>query len=146
MELEIRSATASDIPEVERLVRELALLEGLMLQFPPGFAAGYLSHPETEVLLARENGQVVGLLSCWTHPNLFHAGLVCLIEELIVVGDARNRGVGAGLLEAAVRFAQQRGCAEISVSTLPSNQGALKFYRRHGFTDEALLLERHFQA
>ena len=39
--------------------------------------------------------------------------------------------------------AAQAGCAEVSVSTMAGNEGAIRFYRAHGMVDEAVLLERH---
>jgi ribosomal protein S18 acetylase RimI-like enzyme len=36
-------------------------------------------------------------------------------------------------------------CAEVSVSTMPSNSKAIEFYKAHGMTDEAVLLEKHFE-
>jgi len=144
MEIEIRAAETADWMEVERLVEELALMDGVKPAFPPGFTAAYIEDPQTEVLLAFRDGRAVGLLSCWIHPNLYHAGLVCQIEELVVLEGERGQGTGSRLIEAAVRLAERRGCAEISVSTSLSNHAAAKLYRRHSFTDEALLLERHF--
>ena len=50
------------------------------------------------------------------------------------------------MLGEAIRRAGDQGCAEISPSVMASNAEALRFYRRHGFEDEALLLEHHFPA
>jgi ribosomal protein S18 acetylase RimI-like enzyme len=36
------------------------------------------------------------------------------------------------------------GCVEVSVSALTENVGARRFYRAHGLTDDAVLLEKHF--
>lgn len=144
MEIEIRAAETADWLDVERLVEELVQMEGEKPQFPPGFTAAYLEDPQTVALLAVRDGRTVGMLSCWIHPNLYHAGLVCQIEELIVLEGERGQGTGSRLIETAARLAERRGCAEISVSTSLSNHGAVKLYHRHGFTDEALLLERHF--
>jgi hypothetical protein len=37
-------------------------------------------------------------------------------------------------------------CAEVSVSTMPDNQEAIRFYNKLGLVDEAIFLERHLQA
>jgi ribosomal protein S18 acetylase RimI-like enzyme len=29
---------------------------------------------------------------------------------------------------------------------MPNNQGAIRFYKKHGLVDEAVLLERHLKA
>jgi ribosomal protein S18 acetylase RimI-like enzyme len=42
-----------------------------------------------------------------------------------------------------VQRARAHGCAEVSLGVMKGNQDALRFYQRHGFEDDALLLERH---
>lgn len=74
-----------------------------------------------------------------------HAAGSGLIEELIVSGSARGRGAGSALLADLLRRLAAAGCAEVSVSTMPDNEGAKRFYRSHGLVDEAVFLEKHFQ-
>jgi ribosomal protein S18 acetylase RimI-like enzyme len=64
-----------------------------------------------------------------------------MIEELVVQAGCRSRGVGSMLVKALVAEARTRCCAEVAVSTMPANQGAVRFYTHLGFVDEALLLE-----
>ena len=90
--------------------------------------------------------EVLGLVSFSFRPSLYHAADTCLVDELVVQPHARSKGIGALLLDEAIRLAGDHGCAEISLSVMASNAEALRFYRRHGFEDEALLLEHHFPA
>ena len=108
------------------------------------YARRYLDGAGNGVLLAERDGQVAGLLSYSLRPSLYHAGEACLIEELVVAGQAQSRGIGSALVRALLERLAGRGCVEASVSTLPGNTRAIAFYRRHGFTDEAVFLERHF--
>ena len=149
--IEIRPAAPHDSPDIVRLVKELAGDEPCDLT--EEFAREYLAFPGCGILLAQETaagatsktGRVLGMLSYSIRPNLFHAGNGCLIEELVVKGDARGRGVGGLLVDAILQIAESLGCEEISVSTMPDNTGAIRFYKSHGFEDEAVYLERHFQ-
>jgi len=100
--------------------------------------------PGANILIAEEDQEAVGFVSYWIRPNLYHAGMVCLIEELITRSGYRSRGIGSKLLTEVIRRAREIGCVEISVSTLTTNEAAVRFYRRHGLTDESLLLEQHF--
>lgn len=145
MQILIRDAAAKDATEVVRLTRELAQAEGESTLISPEYVVRYLSHPGCCILLAELGGQVVGLLSYSIRPDLYHAADCCLIEELIVGEQARRQGVGSVLVQEAIRRAAQGRCAEISVSTMPDNLAALRFYRRHGLVDEAILLERHLE-
>jgi ribosomal protein S18 acetylase RimI-like enzyme len=67
-----------------------------------------------------------------------------LIEELVVSANWRGHGIGSALMNALLRHLRKQGCAEVSVTTMPDNAGAIRFYQSHGLTDEALYLEKHF--
>ncbi len=55
-----------------------------------------------------------------------------LIAALFVAADARGRGVGSALLEAA----QARRPEGLALWTFAANAGARRFYARHGFIEE----------
>ena len=104
----------------------------------------FLAQPRCHVLLADFSGEILGLLSYLLRPDLYHGGDTAYITELIVSEKARDQGVGSALLEALFRRLESMGVAEVSVSTMPDNEGAIKFYKRHGMVDEAVYLEKHF--
>jgi len=97
-----------------------------------------------QVLLAEDEGQVVGLLSLTFRHTLFHVAPTALIDELVVEQDHRRRGVGQQLMVEAIERCRAAGCREIEVSTERSNKTAQKFYRQHGFSHEAVLFELEF--
>ena len=109
------------------------------------YAQIYLSFPDRGILLAEQAGDVIGLLSYSIRPDLYHAAPTALIEELVVSAAARGQGVGSALLQAAEEALHEAGCVEISVSVMPGNQHAIRFYRAHGLTDEAVYLEKHLE-
>jgi ribosomal protein S18 acetylase RimI-like enzyme len=140
MSINIRDAGPEDAAAIVRLIAEL----GGQSPVTKEYVESYLSFPGSGVLLAEEGDQTIGLLSYSVRPNLYHAGDSCLIEELIVHEPARGRGVGSALMSELFRRLISTGCAEVSVSTMPGNQRAIKFYKYHGLIDEAILLEKHF--
>ncbi len=142
--IEIRAAGPADAAEVVRLVKELAENQNETCPLRDEIVQAYLKFPGCGILLACTGRQVLGMLSYNIRPNLYHAADSCLIEELIVKTGVRAQGIGGMLVSAIMKMAEERGCAEISVSTMPDNQGAIRFYHRHGFGDEAVYLERHF--
>lgn len=145
MPYEIRPATPTDAPAVVRLIKELAAESGGQSPLKEDDVVRYLENPAAHILLACSGSLVVGLASYLFHHNLYHAGKVCLVEELIVNWGHRNRGVGSALLQKVLSEAREAGCAEISLSTETKNQAALRFYRRLGFDYEAVYLEKHFE-
>jgi ribosomal protein S18 acetylase RimI-like enzyme len=140
----VRKAIPKDASAIASLVE--ALRRSLNEPGATGedYVATYLGAPANHILVAERSGRVLGMLSYSHRPSLYHAADCCTIEELVVAPEARGQGVGSRLLEEVLRQAEAAGCAEVSVSALADNSGALAFYRRHGLVDEALLLERHF--
>jgi ribosomal protein S18 acetylase RimI-like enzyme len=142
----VREATQQDSASIVLLINQLAAADAEKYPIDSNYVEFYLRQPGCNVLVAEEAGSIVGLLSFSIRPNLYHASPVCLVEELIVSEPSRRHGIGGELLEAAITRARLSGCAEISVTTMPDNTGAMDFYRRHGLTDEAVYLEMHFLA
>jgi len=144
IDIQIRDAVKQDAAEVVRLVRVLVDDDDETSEVSEEFVHEYLAYPGCGILLAYEDKDMLGLLSYSMRPNLYHAGNSCLIEELLVDAAARSRGIGGMLVSAIMEKAEAAGCAEISVSSMLDNGGVIRFYRKHGFGDDAVYLERHF--
>jgi ribosomal protein S18 acetylase RimI-like enzyme len=141
--IEIRNATFEDVPAIVRLIQELAYSGDDTSPIDEAYAAEYLASPHSRALLASDEGGVWGLLSYSVRPDLYHAGLCCMVEELVVAAEQRGRGIGGMLLEAVLKQGEAEGWAEVSVGVMADNVRAKEFYKRHGLVDDALLLERH---
>ncbi|MBN1438983.1 MAG: GNAT family N-acetyltransferase [Anaerolineales bacterium] len=144
MDYSIREATPADAPDIVALVRETSQEDNEHTPLTEAYVGEYLAAPDSGILLAEADGQTAGLLSYSIRPGLFHAAPSCLIELLVVRKPLRGRGAGGALLKKMLARAAALGCAEVSVSTMPDNAGAIRFYRRHGLTEEAVFLEKHF--
>jgi ribosomal protein S18 acetylase RimI-like enzyme len=141
--IQIREAKAGDEPLVVGLIQELAEAGGDSSPITEAYVKTYLAFPGSRVLLAEEEGRAIGLLSYAVRPDLYHAANSGLIEELVVLRSDRGRGVGSALLSEVLRRLAAAGCVEVSVSTMPDNKAALRFYRSHGLVEEAVFLETH---
>jgi len=140
----IRPAQNKDAPAILKLIAELAETIDEKSPLTIEYILAYLATPGSTVLLAENDKSVLGLLSSSLRPNLYHGSNSCLIEEFIVGESARGQGVGGLLLDALLEALKDKACAEVSVTTMPDNLGAIKFYKAHGFVDEAIFLEQHF--
>jgi ribosomal protein S18 acetylase RimI-like enzyme len=145
MTVQIRPAQSGDASTIVQLIIELAESGGERSPISKAYVDACLAQRNNCVLLAEEQGLVAGLISYSVGPDLYHAANTCLIEELVVRATARGRGVGSALIEEVVRQAAAQKCAEVGVSTLKENERAIAFYKRHGFVDEAVLLEMHLE-
>ncbi len=144
MDITIRDARPADAPGIIAIIQEAAAEDKEHTPVTEAYVAEYLTSPGSGILTADSQGRLAGLLSYSIRPGLFHAAPSCLIELLLVREGLRGRGAGSALLRALLARAAERRCAEVSVSTMPGNAGAIRFYRRHGLTEEAVFLERHF--
>jgi hypothetical protein len=65
---------------------------------------------------------------------LFRRGFdAARLYSLVVVPDARGRGVGAALLGASERGARERGCVSVRLEVREDNEAARRLYLRHGY-------------
>lgn len=91
-----------------------------------------MTPPRLHGWFARADGQVLGYatasceFSTWAARDYLH------MDCLYVRESARNRGVGADLLQAVVDRARRLGLAELQWQTPDWNVDAIRFYRRHG--------------
>lgn len=146
MNCTIREAQTNDAPAILRLICELAETADETSPITEAYVGEYLSSPGSTILLVETQNEVIGLLSYSLRPDLYHAGHSCLIEELIVQRASRGQGVGSMLLTELLSRLEKTNCAEVSVAAMPDNTEAIRFYRRHGLKEEAVFLERHFNA
>jgi GNAT superfamily N-acetyltransferase len=99
--IEVSSVLAADLRESLRLLEEW-LRDGEPV--PDAFAAELRRHVEAgdfEVLVARLESRVVGVLVLAFRPNVSLGASFASIEDLYVRPQARRRGVGGALLQAA---------------------------------------------
>lgn len=146
----IRPMQAGDFPAIQQLIFQLtgavesqhAITQSQMedvLEYIQERPEMYLT------LVAEEEKRVVGLLALVFYRVWFHPGGTALITELIVDQKYRGKGIGALLMNRAIKEAQGRGMDEIEVGTERENSGAQRFYRRCGFDEEFVLLSLEFE-
>ena len=99
-------------------------------------------HPHAAVFVAEDRGKVVGRLSLSrdTHPASSHVADL----GLMVAAGHRRRGIGWGLLEAAVDWAREVGVTKLELHVFPHNEAAIRLYERFGFDREGYR-RRHYR-
>ena len=99
-----------------------------------------LASDEQSVVVAEHDGQVVGAVflkaTTLTPLNLERAVLTLSPH---VAPHFRRRGVGSALMEAAVRFAEQRGIAHIITAASADSRDANRFMARLSLAPQAML-------
>jgi len=85
------------------------------------------------VLLARENGRIVGIAYVATILSAEHCGLVAWLEELYVTPSHRSRGIGTALIAAIIDRARNAEIVAIDLEIDARHSRAESLYRRLGF-------------
>lgn len=127
----IRLAVSADQPEIYSLICALEETSFPQEMFAWGFYT-MLSSASHLLLVAEEEGQIVGLLHLWMEFQLHHCGTVAEIMELIVSREVRSKGIGAALLKAAREQAIQHHCIQFEVTSNQKRKQAHRFYQREG--------------
>ncbi|MBM3673273.1 MAG: GNAT family N-acetyltransferase [Actinobacteria bacterium] len=96
---------------------------------------GFLAPSDLGMLLgARVDRALVGYACLhWRSDTVAARDVVCL-HDLYVNEEARGRGAGRALLEAAAAIARDRGAEALVWSTAPDNAVAQRLYDRTGAT------------
>lgn len=122
----------------EELVDAFALLIPQLSSSSPPPGAEELQQlvdsPDSILLIARDpqqDNRIVGTMCLAFY--LIPTGMKAWIEDVVVDGDARGRGVGDKLNRHALELAQARGAKGVDLTSRPSREAANRLYQRIGF-------------
>jgi len=125
----------ADGPRILELDRELADFEKLR---GPDDAEGarllawIFDEKRLEALVAEDEGRIVGIALFYEGLGTFRAKPFLYLEDLVIAGRARSRGVGEALMSALAREVVSRGALRLEWTVLDWNEGAIRFYERLG--------------
>jgi len=147
MDIIIRPADRSDIPEMCGLLSELFSLES---DFSPDInkQAMGLALLVTDrsglsaVFVAEKAGDIIGMCSVQTLISTAQGGAVGLLEDLIVRKEERGDGAGARLLSEVTAWCENRNISRIQLLRDADNKRARGFYTRNGWASTRLVCMR----
>ena len=147
MNIEIRCATAEDVPAVAVLEQELVrgdapgdpyLVRALQRQEVEEQYRTLIAADWTVCLVAAHRGQVVGYLSGgWKDSPRWRPVKATEIHALYLQEAFRGSGTGARLVDAFARWSRDRGAEVVEVGAFASNLRALEFYEKTGVPADA---------
>jgi GNAT superfamily N-acetyltransferase len=134
----IRAAGELDVDAVWPLVSEFATtFRPVRESFEKAFAE-LITRDDTLVLVATDDGQIVGYLLASTHGTFFANAPVAWVEEVMVAESARRSGVATALMAHAELWARQQGAAYVSLAT----RRAANFYDALGYEESATFFRK----
>jgi ribosomal protein S18 acetylase RimI-like enzyme len=113
--------------------------------FAPGFrdvlaGAVRAQSPQSAVLVAEGvEGTPLGFISLRVSEDVVGVARGH-VADLAVIADARRMGVGTALMEAGEAWAREHGLPALSLDVWSTNERALAFYRRLGYSAESSCL------
>lgn len=129
-EVIVRHAQLEDEAHVVELLSLFGeLIRPALAQSAPVYRE-FLQRNRGEILVAVENGTVVGVITFSYAIAMRYAGEYAQIEELMVDNSQRGKGTGALLVNACIEAAKKRGCREIG---LYAKEHTRAFYEKLGF-------------
>jgi GNAT superfamily N-acetyltransferase len=134
--LSIRTATASDVPTILTLVRELATYErepdAVVATEADFLKHGFGERPFFLTLMAEWSGEPAGFALYFFGFSTWTGGPTLFLEDLFVRETHRKRGIGVALMKRLAREAVERGCTRFVWQVLDWNEPAIAFYEGLG--------------
>jgi ribosomal protein S18 acetylase RimI-like enzyme len=130
MAVTLRSYEPHDFAALHRLDRSC---------FPAGISYSktalhyFMTIPSADCIVATDGARVAGFILTEENPPLAH------IITMDVAEAYRRKGVGSALLAQSERNLALRGVRSILLETAIDNEGAVAFWKRHGYRIEAVL-------
>lgn len=144
--MEITKAIIEDVPALCVLINSLFIQEA---EFKPNHEVqarslvAVINDSEIgDIIVAREGGKIIGMVSILYTVSTALGGRVALFEDMIVSSEVRGAGVGSKLIERSIEFAKEKGCKRITLLTDYDNERAHRFYQRHGFNRSSMVAFR----
>jgi GNAT superfamily N-acetyltransferase len=141
--LSIEPATHADVPAMADLLVMLFCLESDFVPDVEKHRRGLsliLDNPYVgRIFVARQDGQVLGLVSLLLTISTAEGAAVCWLEDMVVHPDHQSRGIGSALLQHAVREAWRMGLRRVTLLADRLNERAMRFYQRRGFQRSDML-------
>jgi len=149
--IRISTATTDDLAEIVASVDSLfatdagahnAAATNLRWASENGIAyyTSLLADSDNLVLLARDDNEVAGhLVGRISGPGSVHPIRVADLESVHVYPPHRN--VGEQLVTAFLAWAAEKGAQRATVTAYAANDGARRFYARHGFAVRSVTLD-----
>lgn len=134
--VEVRHLSADDVPAFIGLVDALADYEKLAR--PDTEARERLARdvmadpPRFRVLVAEQDGEVIGCGSYFFTYSTFLARPTLWVEDLFVLPEARGNGAGKALMQALAEEAVRNGCGRMEWTVLDWNSPAIALYEGIG--------------
>ena len=135
-----RRARRADLPGIVRMLADDELgsqRERSEEPLPESYYSAFAQiekDPNHELIVAEQNGELVGTLHLMFLPSIsFQGGLRAQVESVRVDRRFQSRGIGSAMMGWTIERAKQRRAHVIQLTTHQTRRDAHRFYERLGF-------------
>ncbi|MFH1210354.1 MAG: GNAT family N-acetyltransferase [archaeon] len=153
MQIRIEPATINHLKDIQNL--NLQLCEKEHKEFDPTINPKFPIQKEGEdyfkerikndcALVALFNGKVVGYLvgAISEAEEYRNVSRIAEAENMLVLEEFRSKGIGKQLFQEFIKWCKSKKIKRVKVVASALNKHAIEFYRREGFDDYDLVLEK----
>ncbi len=133
--VEIRQATRADLDSLvplfdtyRRFYRQPSEPERVKR-----FLCNRFEQNDSVIFLAFERTVAIGFAQLYPSLSSVSMGRIFILNDLFVVPEARGRGAGTALLQAAANYGRQAGAVRLVLSTETGNAQAQSVYEKFGW-------------
>jgi GNAT superfamily N-acetyltransferase len=141
MDLIIRLATLDDVKNILHIYAE-ALDNGKVISVEKAqeIFLKQQQYPDYQVFVAIHEQQIVGTFALLIMENMAHNGTPsAVVEDVGILPMLQGKGIGKMMMEFALKYANEKGCYKMSLSSNLRREKAHQFYeslgfKKHGFS------------
>lgn len=136
MTLDIRRATSADLDLVAPLFDTYRVFYGKPSEpaVARDFIEARISREQSVILLALDDGKAIGFTQLYPAFSSVSATHVWILNDLLVLPEARRGGAARALLTTAADFARADGALRLELETDHDNHTAQALYHAMGWT------------
>ena len=102
-----------------------------------------LNDSECCILIAEEDNKPIGYISATPKVITYRKSKYVEIDNMGIVPGYRSKGIGSMLIEKCLKWAKTKGYQKMFVNSYFQNTKAITFYKRSGFLEIDVGLERN---
>ena len=137
MEIKIRSCGSDDFEGVEKLLQQLWPDRNFNVKDLCKVYERALSSSNQKLMVAVVPERIVGFCSLTIKNNLWQAGNLGVVDELVVDAEYRGFGIGKMLLKKITQIAIENECKRLELDSSFHRKEAHQFYEHLGFKSRA---------
>jgi GNAT superfamily N-acetyltransferase len=139
MLIDVRQATAGDLPAVLALYAQHGMDDGKVLDLAQAqeIFAQFARYPSYHLYVAsdrQDTSRIVATFALLVMHNLAHQGTPsAIVEDVVVDVSLRGTGIGSALINEAIELSRKAGCYKLALSSNRKRVQAHAFYESLGF-------------